>query len=277
MNINHISVSRKKTFDQCSQAYKFRYHLKVDSPEPEPYYFVYGTIIHKIAEVHVQENGVRKVSEIALDVLNGKIPIKDDKLCPPIQEDYKRKFQKHLKALQSLNDRIGAEGYTEYEFNYDLDFPNKKVLTGFIDRLIIKGEGVNKKAFIIDYKTTKKGKWRVDNKTVLEDLQLRCYARIVQKHFDISPSNIKAALFYLEGENLVAAQFNEESLIRAETELKNGYIQIEKSDANKVWGNVGWHCQNCSYKSICSFYKPKTEPTWHGDLVELGHTDNSWA
>ena len=50
MNINHISVSRKKCFDLCAQQYKYRYHLKVPAPGPEPFYFVYGklNIVYKL-------------------------------------------------------------------------------------------------------------------------------------------------------------------------------------------------------------------------------------
>ena len=112
---------------------------------------------------------------------------------------------------------------------------------------------------------------------MLDDLQLRCYARVVQKEFQISANNIKAALYYLDGENLIAAQYNDESLERVENELKTGYIQIEGFDPNKVWGNVGWHCKHCDYLSMCQFAKSQSqESTWNGDLIELGH-DDSWA
>lgn len=280
MDINHISVSRKKAFDHCAQQYKYRYHLKIPRPGPEPFYFTYGTIVHKIAELYVQKKGAEPIGEIAADVLRGKIPIDDNgTICPTLPEDYSKKFQKHVRSIQRLTDRIGSEGLTEHEFNYDLDPPNHKMVTGFIDRLIIKGEGENKKAFIIDYKTTKKGKWRVNSQTVLEDLQLRCYARVVQREFNIKAENIKAALYYLDGENLIAAQYNNASLEAVEQELKKAYYQIEKSDPDKVWGNVGWHCKNCDYATICTFYKPQgqAEAKWTGDLVELGHGDSDWG
>ena len=271
MNINHISVSRKKCFDQCAQLYKYRYHLKTPAPGPEPFYFVYGNIVHKIAEVYVKEKTKRSIGDVALDVLNGKIMLKEGQVCPPLEETYRKKLQTHLKAIQNLTSRIGSDGMIEYEFKYDLDPPHKRCVTGFIDRLIIKGEGESTKAFIIEYKTTKKGKFRVNNKTVLEDLQLRCYARFVQREFNISPANIKVALCYLEGENIVAAQYNNESLERVEKELKDGFINIENSNPDLVWGKVGWHCKNCDYSKICQFYKPKSK--WNGNLIELGYNE----
>lgn len=278
MNINHISVSRKKCFDLCSQQYKFRYHLKVPAPGPEPFYFVYGTIVHKIAELYVQERASRPISEVVADVLEGRIPIEGETLCPPLEGDYIKKFPKHIKAIEKLTQTIGHDGEVEHEFKFDLDPPHERYVIGFIDRLIIRGEGSNRKAFIIDYKTTKKGKYRVNSQTVLEDLQLRCYARVVQREFGIPAANIKAALYYLEGENIVAATYNDQSLERVEKELRDGYIRIENSDPDKVWGNVGWHCNNCDYRTLCNFYKPQSseESKWTGDLVELGHNDQ-WA
>lgn len=290
MNINHISVSRKKCHDTCEQQYKYRYHLKLASPEPEPFYFVYGTIVHKVAELYVENKGQKPIGEICTEILRGKIPIEEyngePTYAPPIPDDYKKKLTKHLRAIQNLNDRIGWDGIVEYEFKYDLDPPNNRCATGFIDRLILRDEngkpvdGVNEKAhraFIIDYKTTKKGKWRVNSETVKEDLQLRMYARVVQLNFGIPAENIKAALYYLEGENLVAACYNEESLLEVEKELREAFIRIEKSDPDKVWGKVGWHCNNCDYRSICPFFKGsgQNEQKWCGDLEVLGH-DAGW-
>lgn len=277
MNINHISVSRKKCFDLCQQQYKYKYHLKIPSPIPEPFYFVYGKAIHKIAETYVLEKASRSIDNVALDVLRGKILLESDKKCPAFSQEYKKKLGTHLKAIKNLTNRIGTDGLVEYEFRYDLDPPNNKFATGFLDRLILKGEGHNKKAFIIDYKTTKKGKFRVNNQTVLDDLQMRCYARVVQREFSIPAVNIKAALYYLDGENLIAAQYNDESLERVEQELKDGYVEIEKSNPDRVWGNVGWHCKNCDYSSMCHFFQAQGDgPKWNGDLIDLGHND-AWS
>lgn len=268
MNINHISVSRKKCFDTCAQQYKYRYHLKIPSPVAEPFYFVYGTLIHKIAELYVEGRGETKIGDIASEILRGKIAIEGETLCPPIPPDYQKKLQKHLRAIQNLTERIGTDGEVEHEFRFDLDPPNEKFVVGFIDRLIVK----NGKAFIIDYKTTKKGKWRVNRETVKTDLQLRMYARVVQREFGIPASNIKAALFYLEGEDLVGCQYSDQSLIDVENELRDAFYMIERADSDRVWGKVGWHCKNCDYATICPFYKPDSaeQAAWDGTLESLG-------
>lgn len=274
MEINHISVSRKKCFDTCSQQYKYKYHLKVPRPGEEPIYFLYGSIVHKISELYVENRGEITIGEIAKDVMRGKYELEGKEGPFSLPDEYQKKLQKHLRAIQNLTDKIGTDGLIEYEFRYDLDPPNNRCVTGFIDRLIIK----NDKAFIIDYKTTKKGKWRVNSETVKDDLQLRCYARVVQRDFGIKPENIRAALYYLEGENLIACQYSESSLLKVEQELKEAFIQIEQSDPDKVWGRVGWHCKNCDYATLCPFYSPQTagQASWTGELVDLGHSD-PWA
>ena len=260
-------MSRKKTYDECTAKYKFRYHLKLASPVEEPFYFVYGTIVHKIAELYVENKGKIPITQLAKDVLHGKFDIQENKKCPVIPDDYQKKLQKHLKAVENLAKKIGTDGMVEYQFNYDLDPPNNRCVTGFIDRLIVKED----KGFIIDYKTTKKGKWRVNKETVKDDLQLRMYARVVQRNFGLKAENIKAALYYLEGEDLIAAQFSEESLLKVEEELKNSYIKIELADPDKVWGNVGWHCKQCSYNSICPFFNSQgtVANRWDGNLDNI--------
>ena len=121
---------------------------------------------------------------------------------------------------------------------------------GFIDRLIIKED----KAWIIDYKTTKQGWWRKNEKTIVDDLQLKCYAAVVRKKFNIPAPNIQTALFYLEGGQLIGARFSEESLDQAEKELLQTYLDIENSNPDQVWGRVGEHCKRCDFCKICPFY-----------------------
>lgn len=267
MFIEHISVSRKKTFDECPQRYKYHYHLKMPSPGPEPFYFTYGSFIHKIAEIYVKDKAKQTLGQIAKEILKGKIELEPGRVCPPLPDEYKAKMQRHLRAIQTLTKRIGMDGLVEYKFDYDLDPPNQKTVTGFIDRLIIK----KKKAFIIDYKTTKKGKFRATKETVKGDLQLRTYCRIVQKKFKIKASNIKAALFYLEDQELIACQYSEQSLDNVEQDLRDAYFKIEQANADQVRGNVGFHCEYCAYKGICPFYRAQnTNISWDGDFKSLG-------
>jgi CRISPR/Cas system-associated exonuclease Cas4 (RecB family) len=249
MKIEHLSVSRVGVWELCRQQYKYKYHEKVPSLEEEPIYFAYGSIVHKIAEKYVEEKGEVLISEIAENVLNGKIPLGEGKKLTPLTSEYKGKLVYHIRAIKKISDQLGYEGKTEWPFRYDLDPPNGKIIVGFIDRLVQKDD----KFWILDYKTTKKGPWRKGPKEIAGDLQLRTYARIVQKTFDAKPENIKAALYYLDGAELVGASFSAQSLDNVEEELLKNYVAIETTNPNSVIGNVGNHCNRCDYRKICPF------------------------
>lgn len=250
MNIEHISVSRKQTFDECPAKYNYRYHQKIITNEPTPDYLIYGKIVHKVAEHYVKEKGKKDISSIANDVLNGGILLEFNKPSPPLPSAYKTKFPQHLKNLQALSDRIGYDGELEYEFTFDLDPPNNCLVKGVIDRLIIR----NNKYFILDYKTTKKGFFRKNSNTIRKDLQLRSYARVLQKLFGAKAEDIRAALFYIEGSELVATKFTEESLESAEYELINSHKAISEMPSEEAYGRVGDQCRRCDYRKTCPFY-----------------------
>lgn len=267
MNIEHISVSRSKSYKQCPYYYKLKYHEKIPNPGEEQFYFVYGKIVHKIAECHVLEKGSRNLSEITQDVLKGKIEIENGKKAPTLPPDYKRRMPSHLKAIEKLNKKIGCEGITEYQFKYDLEPPFKKYVTGVIDRIIIR----DNKAWIIDYKTTKKGPYRENNQTIKFDPQLRIYCRVVQKEFNLNPENIKAALYYLEDEAIVSSNYNQESLDKIEKELLEIYNKIKNHSPDEAFGITGGHCSRCEYKEMCPFFKngQRSRINWNGDLSNL--------
>jgi ATP-dependent helicase/DNAse subunit B len=262
MEINHISVSRVGVYQTCPQQYKYKYHLKLESPEPEPFYFVYGKIVHKIAEEYVREKGARTIQEITDAVLGGEILIEtyqgDDLKAPPLPPTEQKRLPGHLRAIYQFTQNTGFEGELEFPFEYDLDPPNEKMVVGYIDRLIEK----NGEYFIIDYKTTKRGRWRKTKTTIKKDLQLRCYSRVVQKTFDVPADKIQAALLYVEGGDLIGAKFSQKSLEQAEEELLTAFNEIENRSPDKVWGKIGRHCDRCDYRSICPFInKPKLPPS----------------
>lgn len=244
----HISVSRKQCWDTCQAQYKYKYHDKIKVDLPVQPWFIYGDLVHKIAEVYVQEKGKIPIEKIANDFISGKKDVKGQKV--DLNEEYKRKLPKHLTLIKNLSDRIGFDGHLEWPFKFDLNPPHKHNIVGFIDRLIIRGE----KYFIIDYKTTKKGMYQKTKATIKNDLQLRCYARIVQKEFNAKAENIRAALFYLEGGNLVDARWDDETLLNTEKEMYDTYNNIISTTPEDVYGRIGNHCKNCDFRKHCTFY-----------------------
>jgi PD-(D/E)XK nuclease superfamily len=251
LKINHISVSRSKTYEECAKAYHYKYHLEVPNPGEEPFYFVYGKVVHKIAESYVAGAGAKSIGEVQQDVLRGKVEIEPGKVAPDIPAPYKRRMPAHLNHIKQITDKLGFEGHLEYPFRFDLEPPNEKLVVGFIDRLIIKKD----KAFILDYKTTKAGKFRVNKDTVKTDLQLRTYARVVNREFGIKAENILCTLYYLEDGEKASAKFTEETLLRTEQELLTLYDKIANHDPEQVMGTTGDHCHRCVYKDMCPFFK----------------------
>src|ERR1051325_5200720 len=121
MNIEHISVSRESVFKECKLIYKYQYHLKIPSGVPEPFHFTYGKLIHKIAEEYVRNKGDRLLSEVAIDVLQGKIPLEIGVYAPMLPPEYKKRMPSHLRSIKTITEQIGMEGELEYSFRYDLD------------------------------------------------------------------------------------------------------------------------------------------------------------
>jgi CRISPR/Cas system-associated exonuclease Cas4 (RecB family) len=256
LNIEHISVSRKSIWEECQLRYKYRYHEKIIPPGEEPFYFTFGKIMHLIAETYVGEKGQREMSDICNEIFAGAeldpgVPCPHPANWPAAT--YRKRMPEMIRSLERLYERMGDgdETWLEHQFKYDLDPPNEKLATGFIDWLTLK-KGIY---YIVDYKTTKKGRYRETQKTVLNNLQLRMYARVVQREFNVDASKIKAAIYYLEGANLFGAQFTNESLVLAEKQLLEAYRQIEGTTPERAMANVGQHCARCDYAEMCPFYK----------------------
>jgi len=186
--------------------------------------------------------------------------------APILPKEYATRLPIHLRSIQNITSKVGTDGLVEHKFLYDLDPPNGKFAKGFIDRLIIRGD----KAFIIDYKTTKKGKWRVNKETVKIDPQLRMYAKVVQNEFGIAAQNISCALFYLEDEEIVNYRYTEASLKLIEQEMLDVYNQIHEHNPDHVVGRTGWHCDRCPFVTICPFKRANsTVASWDGNMDSI--------
>ena len=247
-------MSRTQTWQECQMKYKFRYHLKTPSPEAEPPYFLYGTLVHRIAEEFVKSKGKRNINDIKKLCLDGDILLEEGSHVIPrkvLPTEYINKLSGHLISIMKSVVKFGFEGECEYHFDYDLCPPQKKFINGKIDRLIQK----DGKFVILDYKTTKQGYWRKSKRDIVGDLQLQCYAMVVAERFKVDPSAIYAALLYLEGSELVGAQFTQQTLNQCRDNLIKIYDNIETSDPDKVIGSVNKQCERCEFKTICPSLK----------------------
>ncbi len=261
MKIEHISISRESCFLECQQKYKFRYHLQTVTDEPEPFYFVFGKIVHKIIEEHTRAKGKKDLTSVTKSVLSGKVPLEPEivekgvvirpaKKAPRLDSEHQNKLIRMLRHYERMCEKTGFGGEIEWKFAIDMDGKGRK-MTGFIDRLII---NKSNKAFILDYKTTKPGNFRKNARTIGKDLQLQCYAYVVNKECGIPVKDIEAALFYLDDNKVVPTKFKEDVVMQVPERLLARYKEIEELDAERVYGNVGNHCKRCDYRKICPFW-----------------------
>lgn len=249
MKCQHMSVSRDSTWKQCRQKYKYKYHLEIVKDGPPADYLIFGKAVHKIIEIYTKDKGVSDIGTIAKQVLNGDIEIEPgQKAVLPIY--YKNQIKTHLYNFLKLSDKLGFDGEVEWKFNIDLDLPNNKILTGFIDRMVPKKDHF----IIIDYKTTKPGAWRKTRETVIHDLQLQCYAWVVMNQFKVDPKKIITALYYLSDGELVSVSFSNKTLNRVPEYLLESFLDIENTNSDNVIGTTGSHCKNCDYNNICPFW-----------------------
>lgn len=254
MKIEHISISRESTWTECKKKYYYRYHQGI-KPAVEPIYFLYGKIVHKIIETYTLERGKKDINDIVKLVLNGDILLEEatkdspGKKAGPLPADYRAKLPKHLGSFMKLTKSIGTSGKVEHKFEHDLDPPHGRKLTGVIDRIL-----PLKECFILDWKTTKIGPYRKNKSNIGSDLQLQCYARIAQKDFGYKPDQIRCALYFLDGAELVDTKFSEETISGVEKRLLEVYKSIETADAETAPGTVGKHCYRCDYKNICPYF-----------------------
>ena len=81
-----------------------------------------------------------------------------------------------------------------------------------------------------------------------------CYAKVIQRNFNIKAENIRAALYYLSGGDLIAAKFNQNMLDSAENVLLEAYDAIAHKNPEEVFGRTGEHCSRCQFRKLCPFY-----------------------
>lgn len=253
MEIDYLSVSRKQCYDTCQQQYKYKYHLKIIPDKPQQFFFTYGQVIHKAAELYVATKGSKNLEYFIREILIGNISLDRNKPASKISlpSSYHEKITTHLRHLKKLTDFLGFDGDTEFEFQYDLNPPNKQILKGYIDRILQK----NDKFFVIDYKTTKVGPFRKDKSTIKKDLQMQSYSLVVRDKFNIEGDKIVLALFYLEDGKMISVSFDDKTLDETKKYLIESFEEIKNKEPEKVNANVGNHCRFCDYNNICPYYK----------------------
>jgi RecB family exonuclease len=234
MHIDKISESKFKTFKQCKLKYKYKYVDYLKEPEDaNTEALQFGSYIHKVFE-----DGYKLTSEKDMVKLSESI-IAEYK----ISSDYFGKDLVCIKNFFQFNKKLGETVATELTFEVELDKEIK--LNGIIDRVI---KGKNNTYLIIDYKTSKKEKTKVD---LYQDTQLKGYTYAIHKMYQVPIKNITVAHYYPVTGNLVDVKYTPNQIASYVKNLINEVWKIRKSKKTDLTATRNEFCNWCPYKGLC--------------------------
>lgn len=241
MHIEKISDSKYKTFKQCKLKYKYKYVDYLPEPdEANTDALHFGSYIHKIFE-----DGYKLSSEQELVKLSEGIRGEYK-----VSSDYTGKDLICIKNFMKFNKKLGETVATELPFEVDLGKDIK--LNGVIDRVI---KGKNNNYLIIDYKTSKKEKTKID---LFQDTQLKGYTYAIHKMYEVPIKNITVAHYYPLTDNIVSINYTSNQITSYVRTIINEVWGIRKSKKVDLTASRNEFCNWCPYKSLCpEFNQPE--------------------
>jgi len=234
MHIDKISESKYKTFKQCKLKYRYKYVEYIPEPEDantDALHF--GSYIHKIFE-----DGVALTTEKDLVKLSEEVRGKYK-----VSSEYEGKDLICIKNFLGFNKKLGETVSTEQSFDVELSKDIR--LNGIIDRVI---RGKNNTYLIIDYKTSKKEKTKID---LYQDTQLKGYTYAIHKMYNIPIKNITAAHYYPLSDNLVHVSYTPNQINSYIKSIINDVWRIRKAKKEDLVATRNEFCNWCPYKKLC--------------------------
>ena len=151
-----LSVSKTKTYIDCSKKYKFSYVLKL--PRKERDYLTYGKFIHQILEDYHREllEGCKDRKHIIMGrVYKKALDEYGSKLTQEQKDEGFALVQKYLEKQAKDKKETGAS-VISVERNFELHITDSLTVIGMIDKIQYDADKV---IHVIDYKTTKNKKY----------------------------------------------------------------------------------------------------------------------
>lgn len=233
------SISSLNLLNECGNAWKFRYQLKVreESGRDLPN-FAFGRAVHKtIEEVHLHgfwnvvhwaklwdEIWKEQVREVDWEVYPGRKNT-FDKLGREILANYTEREENRLAEIECLEQRFDC-------FLEDIR------VKGVIDQIRRMPGGL----LLIDFKTSKESSHPLVERT---DPQLTLYAHVCKQLYGFMP---RVAHYYLRTGLILEMERTEEDIQPILKMMREGQERVEKGMLTR---QLGWHCNECLYRGPC--------------------------
>lgn len=202
-------------------------------------HFAWGQYVHKIFEDGYQLKTFEELKELAKS-LEKNYKFKKSRL---------KDLDNYLRNFLILNSNLYKTVAVEDEFSIEIKMPcaEKPVnVIGYIDRVV---QGINGRYLVLDYKTSKTEKTRLD---LGKDEQMKMYAIACSIKYNCKVDEVLVGHFYPKSGNTVVVRYPHFTIstfkgevVRTVAEANNQLIF--KPNRNKF-------CNWCEFKNICPLF-----------------------
>ncbi len=240
-----FSVSQLQTYESCPKKYLFQYIYKL--PTKPKHYFDYGTSIHTVLELLIDEFEKDEISQSEL--FSKSIKLLHDNWISKGYENKEQEKEYFDKSLRVLSDYISSEislrneserKIKDKEKDFIFNFEGKRI-RGIIDRV----DELNSGDFeIIDYKTSN---YMETESKLKNNLQLFVYALATKERLGKFPKRL--GLWYLIHNKLVSLDFEELNFEILKERMLKLMDDIEAKNFDPTPSDFG--CRFCDFNIVC--------------------------
>lgn len=238
------SVSQLQTYENCPKKYLYSYVYKI--PSISKHYFDFGTSIHKVLELLVEE--IDKNLPFEELYLRGCKLLEKHWISNAYKDSNQERiyYEKGLNILREflkkeINLRKFSRKIVAQEKKFYINISGRKLM-GIIDRIDKTIDGYE----ILDYKTSNSME---EESKLNQNMQLLIYAMALKKDPLFNDFPKKVGLWYLIHDKIKKISPNEENINLVIDRALKIIEKIEKEDFNSKPSFFA--CNFCDYSNIC--------------------------